>query len=212
MNFLYWVSSAFACWLVFHFSSINLFSCCWNIFTALSGFDTIILGSKLANFLAKLYWRGLLFWILETTIASIIAHSFLNSKACNWLTIFSFRVLLKVAAAANQTSICDAATWLTVSSTLLLEIFNGVPAASSSYLFTNSPIIVSSITWSSELIKGRSGASDWKIPRQCFRMTATDTKNSTFTVIKLSCTAGLTVENVFDVGIWLFGFFKVPFM
>ena len=59
INFLYWVSSASTCWLVFHFSSINLFSTCWNIFTAVSGFDTIILGCKIASFLAKLHWRDL---------------------------------------------------------------------------------------------------------------------------------------------------------
>ena len=51
--------------------------------------------------------------ILETIMASIIAHSFLNSKACKWLT-FSFRALLQVAAATNPTSICDATTWFWV--------------------------------------------------------------------------------------------------
>ena len=83
MKFLYWVSSACACWLVFHFSLINLFSTCWNIFTALSGFDTIIPGSKLASFLAKLYWRGL--FIFETIMASITAHPEFQSLQMTYL-------------------------------------------------------------------------------------------------------------------------------
>ena len=76
---------------------------------ALSRFDTMSLGSMLTNFLAKLYFRGLLSCILQTVVCSIVSHSFLNSKTCNWLTFFSLSALSTVAFAVNPMSISHGA-------------------------------------------------------------------------------------------------------
>ena len=110
-NFLYWANTVSASSAVFYLFSISICSTCWNILVAFSGFDTMSLGSMLTNFLAKLYFRGLLSCILKTVVCSITSNSFLNSKTCNWLIFFSLNALSTIAFAANPMELHD---WLHV--------------------------------------------------------------------------------------------------
>ena len=82
-SFLYCINIPSACAVVLHFVSTNFVHTCLNIFTAVCGSATINLGSKLASFLAKLYFSGHLSYILVTIVANIAQHSFLNSYICS---------------------------------------------------------------------------------------------------------------------------------